>query len=170
MDEKMKQLVIESIHDSKEETIEHFRFLLQQYPYHADTRFVVLEVRGHRGDFSVDVSAMAGWEEQLMENAYVEHDSDLGGFEFSSLSKLNRKEILKELDVVEEIDAFTKDYLVPFFQECFNETGGKSSKIPYYLFYPNSGETYDLIKESWIDPSSRRSNFGDSRSVRKDRE
>lgn len=152
MDEKIKQLVIESINDSKEEVIKHFCFLLQQYPYHPDTQFVVLEVQGHSGDFTLDVSAMAGWEEQLMENAYGEPDTDLGGFEISPLSKMNRKEIVKDLDLIEEIDAFTKEYLVPFFQECFNEAGGKSSKIPFYIFYPNSGETYDLIKEDWIDP------------------
>ncbi|SFX83299.1 hypothetical protein SAMN04487866_1353 [Thermoactinomyces sp. DSM 45891] len=151
MEAKMKELVIESIRESRKETLNHLKFIIHEYPYHPDTKFFLLEVRGHRGDFGVSITAMNGWEEQLTKNAHGEPDTALVGFGFDSMSKLSYQEVVKNLDLVDEIDSLTKDYLPIFFQECFNEAGGKESRIPYYLFYPNSGEAYDLVKEEWPD-------------------
>lgn len=150
MDHKIKQLVIESINESREDVINHFRTTLLHYPYHPKTKFVILEIRGYGGDYGVEVSAMADWDEQLMENAHGE-PAELEGFQLDVYYRMGRNELDQDSDLLDEIDVFVLDYLVTFFQECFNEAGGKISKIPYYLFYPNSGEIYDLVKEKWTD-------------------
>lgn len=141
----MKRLVLESIDQKKEECIQELRLVLQ-YPYHPDTKFVTLEVNGHGGDFSVSVLPWKSWGKDLFNNA-PEND-----FLFFAHEKLNASEIFSNDDLVDEIDDLTKDYFVPFFRDCFNQAGGKQSKIPYYLWYPNSGESYNLITETWADP------------------
>ncbi|MFC7443158.1 hypothetical protein [Laceyella putida] len=113
---------------------------------------MIMEIRGDGGYFGINVSAMAGWDKQLMENAHGELSPLLDGFMFQADSKLDYSEIEDDDDLVDEMDSFVKDYLVTFLQECFNEAGGKISQIPYYLYYPNTGETYDLLSEKWIDP------------------
>jgi hypothetical protein len=149
MDANIKQLVIESVNELKKESVETFRNLLQ-YPYHQDTKFVILEIRGDGGYFGINVSAMASWEKQLLENAYGEPSLLLDGFLFQADSKLDCS-VFEDDDMIDEIDNFVKDYLVTFLQECFNDAGGKLSKIPYYLYYPNTGAAYDLLSEKWLE-------------------
>ncbi|MBN2910988.1 hypothetical protein JQC72_15960 [Polycladomyces sp. WAk] len=152
MDRNTRMLVKQAIDEEQEATIQKFRTLIQ-YPFHPDAKFVLLEVRGHGGDFGVSTTQMDGWEDQLMHNAYGELDNDLPIFIFNVYSKLDkdRREIREDEELVEEIDEFAKEYFVSFFQRCFNAADGKKSPIPIYLFYPNSGDVYDLKQEKWIE-------------------
>lgn len=153
MDKKIQSLVKEAIDEQKEEVIRGFQFMLH-YPFHPDATFILLELRGSAGSFGVTVTQMNGWEKQLQKNAYGENDSDLKGFGFYVYDKLQQdhSEILGDDDLATDIDDFVKEYFVSFFQECFNKAGGKNSKIPFYLSYPNSGDAYDLVKEEWTYP------------------
>ncbi|MBA4601720.1 hypothetical protein [Thermoactinomyces mirandus] len=119
---------------------------------HPDATFILLEVGGHGGDFGVTVTPMKGWGKQLTKNANGEYYSDLG-FEFDAYAKLEQdyQEILEDDEFIAEIDEYAKEYFVPFIQACFNQAGGKNAKIPFYLYYPNSGDAYDLVKEKWLD-------------------
>ncbi|MBA4601723.1 hypothetical protein [Thermoactinomyces mirandus] len=152
MDKKTQSLVRESINEKKEEVIRQFHFLLN-YPFHPEATFILLEVRGDTGSFGISVTQMNGWGKQLNKNAYGKYDSDLVGFVFDVYANLEQdyNEIINDLELVDEIDDYAKEYFVPFIQECFNQAGGKNAKIPFYLYYPNSGDAYDLVKEKWLD-------------------
>ena len=157
MDRKIKSLLQEGINLEKENVIQHFRYLLQ-YPFHPDTTFILLEVRGDGGDFGVTISPMNGWGTQLFTDANGEELKLEGApFMFSAYEKLEQElspeefeKLEEDEELVEEMDSYVKDSFVPFFQECFNKAGGKKSKLPYYLGYTN-GDVYDLLTEKWID-------------------
>ncbi|MBH8609357.1 hypothetical protein [Thermoactinomyces sp. CICC 10521] len=153
MDEKMKLQMIDGINKSKDIVIGRFRFMFQ-YPFHPDTTFILLEIDGYYGDFGISVTQMSGWGRQLNTNAHGEDNSDLTGFIFHIYDNIDQdeSEIVEDDELVEEIDEFAKDYFVSFFKKCFDEAGGKQSKLPYYLFYPNSGDTYDLLNDKWTYP------------------
>ncbi|RMB01378.1 hypothetical protein ATH33_1898 [Thermoactinomyces vulgaris] len=157
MDRKIKSLLQEGINLEKENVIQHFRYLLQ-YPFHPDTTFILLEVRGDGGDFGISISPMSGFERQLSIDANGE-ELKLGGapFIFHAFEKLEQKlspeefeKLTEDDELVGDMDDYVKDYFVTFFQECFNKAGGKKSKLPYYLGYTN-GDVYDLSTEKWID-------------------
>ncbi|SFX82582.1 hypothetical protein SAMN04487866_13215 [Thermoactinomyces sp. DSM 45891] len=150
MEQEMKELVTKSIRESRDEVLNHFKFIIHEYPYHPDTKFFLLDLQGHSGDFGVAVSAMGDWGHQLFKNAHGEPDNDLVGFGISSMSGLSRAEIREDMDLVDDIDSFTKDYIPVFLQECFNEVGGKESKFPFYLHY-NNGDVYDFMAEEFPD-------------------
>ncbi|SDY71363.1 hypothetical protein [Thermoactinomyces sp. DSM 45892] len=149
MEQNIRDLVVKTISVYEEETIKHFRFILHEYPYHPDTKFILLELQGHSGDFGIAVSAMADWGAQLFTNAYGDSDSALGGFDISSMSQYPN-EITQSLDFLEEISFQTKKYIPFFLQECFNEAGGKESRFPFYLRY-NNGDVYDFMAEEFPD-------------------
>jgi len=102
MDHHTQMLVKEAIDEEQEPTIQKFRFLIQ-YPFHPDAKFVMLEVRGHAGDFGVTSTQM-----DENDNAYGEPDSDMPIFIFNVYSKLdkNRWEIRDDEELAEEIDEF----------------------------------------------------------------
>ena len=152
---EIKKLIQEAINMEKENIIQHFRYLFQ-YPFHPDTTFILLEIRGDRGIFGVTITPMNGWEKQLTIDANGE-DPKVGSLEFGAYEKLEQELSPEEFEKLEEddelmdwIDAYVKEYFVPFFQECFNQADGKNSKLPFYLDYPN-GDVYDLVKEKWLD-------------------
>jgi len=146
MDQNTRMLVKQAIDEEQEATIQKFRFLIQ-YPFHSDAQFVLLEVRGDGG------LVLDGWGKQLGHNAYGEVDRDLPGFIFNVYSNLDKDywDIVEDDELVEEIDEFAKEYFVSFFPTIFNAADGKKSPIPIYLFYPNSGDVYDLKQEEWIE-------------------
>ncbi|MBN2910755.1 hypothetical protein JQC72_14740 [Polycladomyces sp. WAk] len=152
MDHNTRMLVKQAIDEEQEATIQKFRTLIQ-YPFHPDAKFVELEIRGNGGVFGVTCTQMDENYGQLMHNAYGEPDNDLPTFGFYLYSKLDkdRSEIRDDEELVEEIDEFAKEYFVSFFQRCFNAADGKKSPIPIYLFYPNSGDSYDLKQEKWVE-------------------
>jgi hypothetical protein len=158
MDEKIKLLIQEAINEKREKVIAYFPYLFQ-YPFHPDTTFILLEVRGDGGDFGVTISPMNGWGTQLFTDANGEELKLEGApFMFSAYEKLEQElspeefeKLEEDEELVEEMDSYVKDSFVPFFQECFNKAGGKKSKLPYYLYYPNSAEAYDLLTEKWLE-------------------
>jgi len=107
MDHHTQMLVKEAIDEEQEPTIQKFRFLIQ-YPFHPDAKFVMLEVRGHAGDFGVTSTQMDENYGQLMHNAYGEPDNYMPIFIFDVYSKLdkNRREIRDDEELAEEIDEF----------------------------------------------------------------
>ncbi|MGA8944029.1 MAG: hypothetical protein WB502_15145 [Thermoactinomyces sp.] len=151
MDKRAQSLVRESINEKKEEVIHSFQVLFQ-YPFHPNTTFILLEIRGDGGLFGLTVTQMNGWGEQLTKNAQGEY-AIFEGIGFDTCKKLEQdyQEILEDDEFITEIDEYAKEYFVPFIQECFNQAGGKNAKIPFYLYYPNSGDAYDLVKEKWLD-------------------
>ena len=156
MDHKIKLLLQEGINMEKENVIQHFRYLFQ-YPFHPDTTFILLEVRGDGGIFGVTITPMNGWGKQLTIDVNGEAPK-VGSFGFYAYEKLEQelspeefKKLEEDEELVDEMDSYVKDYFIPFFQECFNQSGGKKSKLPYYLYYPNSTEAYDLLTEKWLD-------------------
>ena len=156
MDQKIKLLLQEGINMEKENIIQHFRYLFQ-YPFHPDTTFILLEIRGDRGIFGVTITPMNGWGKQLPIDVYG-GDPELG-FGFHAYTKIKQElppeefeELVEDDNLVDDMDSYIKDYFVPFFQECFNQSGGKKSKLPYYLFYPYSGDAYDLVNGGWTYP------------------
>jgi hypothetical protein len=157
MDHKIKLLLQEGINIEKENVIQHFRYLFQ-YPFHPDTTFILLEVRGDGGIFGVTISPMNGWGTQLFTDANGQElkfgNAPFGFYAYEKLEQELSPEEFEKLEedeeLVEEMDSYVKDYFVPFFQECFNKAGGKKSKLPYYLGYTN-GDVYDLSTEKWID-------------------
>ena len=155
--DKIKSLIQEAINEEKDKVIQHFRYLLK-YPFHPDTTFILLEIRGDRGIFGVTITPMNGWGRLLSIDAYG-GDPELG-FGFHAYEKLEQElppeefeELVEDDELVGDMDDYVKEYLLPFFQECFDQAGGKNSKLPYYLFYPYSGDAYDLLTERWIDSS-----------------
>ncbi|MBA4601538.1 hypothetical protein [Thermoactinomyces mirandus] len=150
MDKEIQFFVKKSINEHKEEVICGFQVLFQ-YPFHPDA--TLLEVRGDTGSFGISVTQMNGWGKSVQKNAYGEN-VDLEGFVFDAYAIIEQdyNEIINDLDLAADIDDYAKEYFVPFFQEYFNLAGGKKkAKLPFYLYYPNSMNAYDLVKEKWLD-------------------
>ncbi|KYQ86409.1 MULTISPECIES: hypothetical protein [Thermoactinomyces] len=156
MDCKIKLLIQEAIDEKKDEVIQHFQELFQ-YPFHPDATFILLEVRGDGGIFGVSVTPMNGWGKQLPIDVYG-GDSELG-FGFDAFTKIRQElppeefeKMVEDDELVGDMDDYVKEYLLPFFKECFDQAGGKRSTLPYYLFYPYSGDACDLVNEVWTYP------------------